>query len=64
MKDLLVHVNVSKHCRGRLEIRARLAKTLDARLPGLYTSAVSDVPFFMMEETASDVEPMIRACWL
>lgn len=64
MKDLLVHVNVSKHCRGRLEIAARLAKTFDARLTGLYTSAAGNVPFFMMEEIGTDVEPTMRAWWL
>jgi nucleotide-binding universal stress UspA family protein len=64
MKDLLVHVNVSKHCRKRLEIAAHLAKSFDARLTGLYTSAMGDVPFFMMEEIVSKVEPTMRGWWL
>ncbi len=64
MKDLLVHVNVSKHCRSRLEIAARLAKAFDAHLTGLYTSAVGDIPFFMMEEIGADVEPTMRGWWL
>jgi nucleotide-binding universal stress UspA family protein len=64
VKDLLVHINVSKHCQARMEIAARLAKAFDARLTGLYTSAVGDVPFFMMEEVAAKVEPTMRAWWL
>jgi nucleotide-binding universal stress UspA family protein len=64
IKDILVHVNVSKHCRSRLEIAARLAKAFDARLTGLYTSAVGDVPFFMMEEVGAKIEPTMRGWWL
>jgi len=64
VKDLLVHVNVSKHCRGRLEIAAQLAKAFDAHLTGLFTSAASDVPFFMMEEIAAKIEPTMRAWWM
>jgi nucleotide-binding universal stress UspA family protein len=64
MKDLLVHVNVSRHCRKRLEIAAHLAKSFDARLTGLYTSAAGDVPFFMMEEIVSTIEPTMRGWWL
>ncbi len=64
VKNLLVHVNVSKHCRSRLEIAARLAKAFDAHLTGLYTSAVGDVAFFMMEDVASQFEPRMQAWWL
>jgi nucleotide-binding universal stress UspA family protein len=64
MKDILVHVNASRHCRKRLEIAARLAKLFDARLTGLYTSAPHDVPFFMMEEVVSKIEPTMRGWWL
>jgi nucleotide-binding universal stress UspA family protein len=64
LKDLLVHVNVSKHCRTRLEIATRLAKAFDAHLTGLYTSAVGDVPFFMMEEIGANIEPTMRGWWL
>lgn len=61
IKDLLVHVNVSAHCRPRLEIAAHLAKAFDAHLTALYTSASGDVPFFMMEEIASNLQPTMRA---
>ena len=64
MKDLLVHVNVSKHCRSRLEIGVLLAKAFDAHLTGLFTSEARDVPFFMMEEIASKIEPTMRGWWL
>ncbi|MGO8713083.1 MAG: universal stress protein [Rhizomicrobium sp.] len=64
MKDILVHINVSKHCSERLEIAALLAKSFDAHLTGLYTSAANDVSFFMMEEIASKVKPTMRAWWM
>ena len=63
VKDILVHINVSKHCRSRLEIAAHLAKAFDAHLTGLYTSEMSDVPFFMMEEIVAKVEPTLRGWW-
>ncbi|MBS0517902.1 MAG: universal stress protein [Proteobacteria bacterium] len=64
VKDILVHINVSKHCPARVETAAQLAKAFDARLTALYTSAVGDVPFFMMEEVGAKVEPTMRAWWL
>ena len=64
MKDFLVHINVSSHCRSTIEVAARLTKAFDGRLVGLFTSARTDIPFYMMEETASDVEPTMRAWWL
>jgi nucleotide-binding universal stress UspA family protein len=63
MKDILVHVNVSKHCPSRLEIAAHLAQAFDAHLTGLYTSAVGDVQFFMMEEMVSNAASTRRAWW-
>jgi nucleotide-binding universal stress UspA family protein len=64
LKDLLVHVNVSKHCPARVAIAARLAKTFDARLTGLFTTAADDVAFYMVEEMALNAEPTMRAWWL
>ncbi len=64
LKELLVHVNVSKHCPTRVEVAARLAKAFEARLTGLFTSAAGDVPFYMMEEIALNAEPTMRAWWL
>jgi hypothetical protein len=60
MKDFIVHLNVSKHRRSRLEIAARLAKAFDAHLTGLYTSAASDVPFLAINEMTSHLESSMR----
>ena len=64
MKDILVHVNVSKHCLGRLKMTAYLARAFDAHVTGLYTRAVEDVQFFAMEQVVSNVETRRRAWWL
>lgn len=64
LKDLIVHVNASKHCRSRMEIAAHVAKAFDARVTGLFTSAPHDVPFFMMEEIEAKVRPTMRAWWV
>ena len=37
-KDLLVHVNGSKHCGQRLDVAIHLAQAFDAHLAGLYTA--------------------------
>jgi nucleotide-binding universal stress UspA family protein len=63
MKDFIVHLNVSKHRRSRLEIAARLAKAFDAHLTGLYTSAASDVPFLAINEMTSHLESSMRTWW-
>jgi nucleotide-binding universal stress UspA family protein len=63
-RSILLHVNVSKHCRSRVEIAARLAKSFQARLDGLFTSAASDVPYYMMDEIATNAEPTMRAWWM
>ena len=63
-RDILVHINISKHCPARLDLAARLAKTFDAHLTGLFTSSAADVPFFMMEEITSNMEPVMRAWWM
>ena len=64
MKDFLVHLNVSRHCRARVQIAARLVQAFGGHLTGLFTSAVSDVPFYMMEETDLDAGATMRAWWL
>jgi nucleotide-binding universal stress UspA family protein len=64
MKDFLVHANVSSHCRTTMEVAARLTKAFEGHLVGLFTSAISDIPFYMIEETASgDDAPSMRAWW-
>jgi nucleotide-binding universal stress UspA family protein len=42
-KDLLVHVDTSKHCKARLEFAVSQAKTLDAHLTGLYVMPHRDM---------------------
>ena len=64
MKDIFVHLNVSKHCLSRLKMTAHLARTFDAHVTGLYTSAVEDIQFFTMEQVVSNVETPMRAWWL
>jgi nucleotide-binding universal stress UspA family protein len=64
IREILVHVNVSKHCRVRLAVSAALAKTFDAKLTGLFTSAIGDIPFFMVEEIETESEPTMKAWWL
>jgi nucleotide-binding universal stress UspA family protein len=64
LKSILVHVNVSKHCRSRVEIAARLAKSFEARLTGIFTSAAGDVPYYMMDDSTLNAEPTMRAWWL
>ena len=39
LKDVLVHVNSSEHCKARLKVAAAFAKKNDARLTGLFTQA-------------------------
>ena len=39
LKDVLVHVNSSVHCKARLKVAATFAKKNDARLTGLFTQA-------------------------
>jgi nucleotide-binding universal stress UspA family protein len=63
-KNILVHVNVSRHCRKRLELAAALAKSHGATLTGLFTSAVGDVGFFTTEEIAASAQPTMQAWWV
>ena len=63
-KNILVLVNVSRHCRKRLELAASLAKSYELNLTGLFTSALGDVAFFMTEEIAARVEPTMQAWWV
>ncbi len=64
MKDLLVHLNVSKHCRERVEVASLLVRTFGGRLTGLFASPRIDMPFYMMEEVTTNDEATMHALWL
>ncbi len=51
-KDLLVHVNSSKHCGQRLEVAIHLARTFDAHLAGLYTAPELYLPPYVEGQIA------------
>ena len=51
-KDLLVHVNSSKHCGQRLEVAIHLARTFDAHLAGLYTAPELYLPPYIEGQIA------------
>jgi len=52
LRDLLVHVDTSKHCAARLDLAALLARQLDARLAALYVGRADDVPATMADQYA------------
>ena len=51
-KDMLVHVNGSKHCGQRLEVAIHLARTFDAHLAGLYTAPELYLPLYIEAQLA------------
>jgi hypothetical protein len=64
MKDLLLHLNVSKHCRMRVEVAVRLAKAFGGHLTGLSTSPAGNVPLYMLQEATTSDEATMHALWL
>ncbi|HUC63451.1 MAG TPA: universal stress protein [Alphaproteobacteria bacterium] len=54
-KDLLVHLNDSKHRARRLDLAARLAEQFDAHLIGLYTVPDLYVPGYLMAQMPADL---------
>jgi nucleotide-binding universal stress UspA family protein len=54
-KDLLVHLNDSKHRAPRLEIATRLAERFDAHLIGLYTVPDIYIPGYLMAQMPADL---------
>jgi len=43
LRDLLVHIDASKHCPARLQVAAALAGSFDAHLDGLYVMPSSEI---------------------
>jgi nucleotide-binding universal stress UspA family protein len=54
-KDLLVHLNESKHRARRLEIATRMAERFDAHLIGLYTVPDLYIPGYLMAQMPADL---------
>jgi nucleotide-binding universal stress UspA family protein len=55
LKDILVHVDGSHHCRARLEAAAHLATRHEARLTGLFVRTAPHVPQFVMSQLGPEV---------
>ncbi|MBB4287847.1 universal stress protein [Roseospira goensis] len=55
LKDILVHVDSSHHCRARLEAATALAVRHDARLTGLFVRTMPHVPQFVMSQLGPEV---------
>lgn len=55
LKDILVHVDRSHHCRARLEAAVALAVRHGARLTGLYVRSAPHVPQFVMSQLGPEV---------
>ncbi len=49
-KDLLVHVDASRHCRARLELAAALARRFAAQLRGMYVLPPVTLSPFMVDQ--------------
>ena len=55
LKDLLVHVNGSKHAGKRIEIAVRLAQAFDAHLAGLYALPEFTMPIYVAAQIPADI---------
>ncbi len=53
-RDLLVHVDRSKHCRARVEAAASLAQRFDARLAAIYVMPPMEISPFLADQYARD----------
>ncbi len=60
LKDIVVHVNASKHCGCRIDFALALARRFNARVAGLYVSPASDLSYFMASQIGEDRWPSIR----
>ncbi len=49
-KDLLVHVDSSKHCRARLQVAVSLARNFGAHLTGLHAAAPATISPFLADQ--------------
>ena len=54
-KDLLVHVDSSKHCGARLKLAAALGRDFGARLTGLYAMAPMNISPFLADQFPPEV---------
>ncbi len=54
-KDLLVHVDSSKHCRTRLQLAAGVARNFGAHLTGLYAMAPMNISPFLADQFSPEV---------
>lgn len=61
LKDILVHVNSSKHCGARLELAVWLAQTYGAHLTGLYTIPEFYVPAYVAAQLPPEIMKTQRA---
>jgi nucleotide-binding universal stress UspA family protein len=61
LKDLLVHVNGSKHASHRVDFAVRLALDFDAHLAGVYTMPEFTVPAYLAAQLPADVLSAQRA---
>ncbi|MFI4989001.1 MAG: universal stress protein, partial [Alphaproteobacteria bacterium] len=55
LKDLVVHVNSSKHTGQRIDIAVRLAQAHDAHLVGLYVAPDFVMPPYVAAQLPSDI---------
>ncbi len=55
LKDILVHLDRSRHCRARAEAAAALAARHQARLTGLFVRTTPHVPQFVMSQLGPEV---------
>lgn len=54
-KDLVVHVDSSKHCRTRLKLAAGVARDFGAHLTGLYAMAPMNISPFLADQFSPEV---------
>lgn len=55
LKDILVHLDRSHHCRARVEAAAALASRHEARLTGIYVRTTPHVPQFVMSQLGPEI---------
>jgi len=61
LKDLLVHLNSSKHCGTRLDLAVELAQRFDAHLTGVYTVPDFYLPTYVAADFPIDILNAQRA---
>jgi len=61
LKDIVVHLNASKHCGRRVDYALALAKRFNTRVAGLYVGPTSDFSYLMAAQIGEDGWPSARA---